>query len=70
MTAQIAIVFGAGKNIGEHSVEHFKAKGFKVVRVSRSVKEQESEGVLSIPCDLTQPSQVSNVFEKSAQDMG
>jgi short-subunit dehydrogenase len=64
MAAKIAIVFGAGKRIGEYSVETFKSKGFKVARVSRSVKEQELDGVLSIPCDLTQPSLVSGVFEK------
>ena len=70
MAAKIAIVFGAGKRIGEHSVQTLKSKGFKVARVSRSVKEQESDGVLSIPCDLTQPSQVSVVFGKVRKTWG
>ncbi len=56
MASQVAIVFGAGKGIGEHSVQTFRSKGFKVARVSRSVKEGESDGILSIPCDLTRPS--------------
>jgi short-subunit dehydrogenase len=68
MATKIAIVFGAGENIGLHSVETFKTKGFKVARVSRSVKE--SDGVLSIPCDLTQPTQVSGVFKKVRKTWG
>jgi short-subunit dehydrogenase len=70
MAAQIAIVFGAGENIGAHSVQTFKSKGFKVARVSRSMQEQESGGILSIPCDLTQPSLVSGVFEKVRKTWG
>lgn len=70
MAAQIAIVFGAGQHIGMHSVETFKSKGFKVARVSRSVKEEESDGMLSIPCDLTQPHLVSGVFDKVRKTWG
>lgn len=70
MATKIAIVFGAGRNIGLHSVEKFKSEGFKVARISRSVKEQELDGVLSIPCDLTQPTQVSGVFDKVRKTWG
>jgi short-subunit dehydrogenase len=70
MATQIAIVFGAGKSIGGHSVQTFKSKGFKVASVSRSVEEQELDGVLYIPSDLTQPSLVSGIFEKVRKRWG
>lgn len=64
MSPKIVIVFGAGKHIGSATVQTFKAKGFKVAQVSRSVTAGEENGVLSIPCDLSQPSLVKGVFDK------
>lgn len=70
MATHIAIVFGAGKRIGAYAVETFRSKGFKVARVSRSLEEQKSDGILSIPGDLTQHTLVSKVFEKVRKTWG
>ena len=70
MAARIAIVFGVGKGIGVHAVQTLRSNGFKVARVSRSVTEEELDGVLSIPCDLTQPSLVRGIFEKVRRTWG
>lgn len=70
MASKIAIVFGAGQGIGGHGVDTFKSQGFKVASVSRSAGGQESDSALYIPCDLTQPSLVSDVFEKVRKTWG
>ncbi|KIY00274.1 uncharacterized protein Z520_03959 [Fonsecaea multimorphosa CBS 102226] len=63
MAGQIAIVFGAGKQIGLCAVEEFKKKGYKVAAVARSLEAGERDGVLYIPADLTSLSTVGDAFE-------
>ncbi|OQV11299.1 hypothetical protein CLAIMM_15155 [Cladophialophora immunda] len=70
--APIVIVLGTGKNIGAHSVETFRSKGFRVAQCSRSMKESlDKDGTLfSLPCDLAKPTQVSDVFAKVRKTWG
>ncbi|KAK5991478.1 hypothetical protein PT974_09761 [Cladobotryum mycophilum] len=55
---KILLVLGAGKNIGQHIAQGFKAAGYKIALVSRSAADNETtpEGYLTLKGDLTQPS--------------
>lgn len=70
MAGHIAIVFGAGKQIGLRTVEEFKKKGYKVAAVARSLEAGERDGVLYIPADLTSLSTVGDTFEAVRQRWG
>ncbi|KAK3713826.1 hypothetical protein LTR37_008312 [Vermiconidia calcicola] len=64
MASRIAIVFGAGQNIGTSTVNTFKAAGYKVAHVSRSADGAKDDNTYAVSADLTKPSSVSNVFDK------
>ena len=63
MASRIAILIGAGKNIGAATVDTFKAAGFKIAFASRSAAEAKDDSSMAVKCDLTQPKTVNEVFD-------
>lgn len=72
MASRIAIVLGAGANIGAATIQTFKANGYKVAYASRSVSNSSSASGndLAIQCDLAKPASVSNLFETVRKTWG
>lgn len=72
MTSKIAIVLGAGANIGAATVQTFKAHGYKVAYASRSVSDSKSasDNDLAIRCDFAKPASVSDLFETVRKTWG
>lgn len=64
-TQKILLVLGAGPNIGQSLAKHFKAAGYRVVLVSRSVAANEitPDGTMTLRADLKDSSSVPALFE-------
>lgn len=72
MASKIAIVLGAGPNIGAATIQTFKANGYKVAYASRSASSSDSasDNELAIQCDLAKPASVTTLFEKVRKTWG
>jgi NAD(P)-dependent dehydrogenase (short-subunit alcohol dehydrogenase family) len=67
----VALIIGAGPNIGQAVIRNFASKGFKVGVAARSVKEADStENQLNIPSDFTKTEDVINAFDKVKKAFG
>ncbi|KAL2671301.1 hypothetical protein Neosp_013881 [[Neocosmospora] mangrovei] len=67
----IALILGAGPNIGQAVARTFASKGYKVALASRSLKEADStENQLNIPSDFSKPDDVVNAFTKVKKVFG
>ncbi|KAH8727027.1 hypothetical protein GQ44DRAFT_770952 [Phaeosphaeriaceae sp. PMI808] len=66
----IALVFGAGKNVGAGVVKAFSAKGYRIATVSRAATADASDKRLHIQADLADPESVSRVFETVRKQLG
>ncbi|KAH8674685.1 hypothetical protein BGZ60DRAFT_404537 [Tricladium varicosporioides] len=67
----IALVLGAGSNIGGHVGKAFAAKGYKIALAARSLKEEESTAErLHIQSDFSDPASVAKVFAKVKSHFG
>jgi NAD(P)-dependent dehydrogenase (short-subunit alcohol dehydrogenase family) len=67
----IALILGAGPNIGQSVVRKFASKGYKVALASRSLKESNStDDELHIPSDFTKPGDITNAFDKVKEVFG
>lgn len=58
----IALILGAGPNIGASVAEEFASKGYKVVLTSRKIAENANPSFSHIKGDLSQPNSVVDVF--------
>ncbi|KAK9439771.1 NAD(P)-binding domain protein [Metarhizium brunneum] len=58
----IALILGAGPNIGASVAREFASKGYKVVLTSRKVPENASPLFFHIKGDLSQPKSVVDIF--------
>jgi NAD(P)-dependent dehydrogenase (short-subunit alcohol dehydrogenase family) len=70
---KILLVFGAGPNIGLSLAERFKAAGYKVVLVSRSIRDTEERtpyGDLTLQADLKDYSSVPTIFATVKAKLG
>jgi len=71
MTKRIALILGAGPNIGQSVAKEFKDKGYRVAVTSRSADPKASSSEdLSIQADLSHPEAASEVFEKVKSTWG
>ena len=71
MSSPIALIFGAGKNVGASVAKSFAAKGYKVAIASRSSKHNLSDSeYFHTPCDLGDPSSVEKVFDAVRSKFG
>ncbi|KAE9381040.1 putative short-chain dehydrogenase [Stipitochalara longipes BDJ] len=61
----VLLLFGCGSRIGASVAEAFKAKGYNLALVSRTIDEETSTSTeLHIKADLSDPSVVPKIFEK------
>ena len=71
MSKPIVLLFGSGKRIGAHTVQTFKANGYRVAQTARSLQPGDSdENTLSIQCDLAKSDAVTNAFETVRKQWG
>lgn len=71
MSAPVAIIFGAGSNVGQAVAKAFTAKGYKVAILARRLQEgDESDGQLRINADLTDPDSVVQAFSRVKSKLG
>lgn len=69
--AKVAVVLGAGPNIGTKVAEKFTSSGYEVAVVSRSGKSvPSSTAALSIAADFTHPETIHGVFEEVRSKLG
>jgi NAD(P)-dependent dehydrogenase (short-subunit alcohol dehydrogenase family) len=67
----VALIIGAGPNIGQAVFRKFASKGFKVGVAACSVKEADStDNQLNIPSDFTKTDDVINAFDKVKKAFG
>ena len=71
MAAPVAIVFGAGANIGTAVSRRFTQEGYKVAGVARNPKDDLANVTAkAIAADLSKPEEVARVFEEVKKDLG
>lgn len=67
----VALILGAGTNIGHHVGRAFASKGYKIALVARSLKEEDSTpDQLNIRSDFSDPDSVVAVFAKVEAQIG
>jgi NAD(P)-dependent dehydrogenase (short-subunit alcohol dehydrogenase family) len=70
-TSPIALILGAGSNIGHHVGKSFAEKGYKIALAARSIKEQDSTpDQLNIQSDFSNPDSVVETFAKVKAQLG
>ena len=71
MSSPVALIFGAGANIGAGVARAFAANGYKVAVASRSSKHGlAKDDYLHLTCDLDDLSSVTKAFEETLQALG
>jgi NAD(P)-dependent dehydrogenase (short-subunit alcohol dehydrogenase family) len=67
----IALILGAGSNVGHHVGRAFAARGFKIALAARSLKEEDSTPEqLNIQSDFSDPEAVVKAFAKVKSQFG
>lgn len=67
----VALILGAGANIGHSVGRAFAAKGYKIALVARSAKEEESTpDQLHIRGDFSDPASIVDIFTKVKAKLG
>ncbi|KAF4464531.1 short-chain dehydrogenase [Fusarium albosuccineum] len=70
-SSPVALILGAGSNVGQHVARAFAAKGYKIALTARSLKEEDSTpDQLHIRSDFSDPNSVVNVFTKVKSQLG
>ena len=57
---RVALVTGGNRGIGRAIAEHLLAEGYRVAATSRN--GEVPEGILGVPCDITDQDQVEAAF--------
>ncbi|KAI8625614.1 hypothetical protein F5Y19DRAFT_466951 [Xylariaceae sp. FL1651] len=67
----VALILGAGANVGQHVGRAFAAKGYKVALASRTLKSEDSAaGQLHVQGDFTNPQDVIEIFARVKSQLG
>ena len=71
-SSPIALIFGAGPNIGQSVARAFAAKGYRIALTSRKPKADDSasKDEIHIASDLSDPESVPNVFSQVKSRLG
>ncbi|KAK8103220.1 hypothetical protein PG984_016366 [Apiospora sp. TS-2023a] len=70
-TARVALILGAGANVGQSTARAFAAKGYQVATVARKAREEEDNAAqLSIQGDFAQPESIPDIFTKVKAKFG
>ncbi|KAG8165683.1 hypothetical protein KVR01_004235 [Diaporthe batatas] len=65
-TSPVALILGAGSNIGQNVGRAFAAKGYRVALASRTLKEEDSSpSQVHIRGDFTDPASIPEIFAKA-----
>ena len=70
MSKPIAIIFGAGKNVGAAASTAFADKGYRVVLVARTINTTYNDDEMFLVADLSKSGTVCDVFAKVRQSWG
>jgi NAD(P)-dependent dehydrogenase (short-subunit alcohol dehydrogenase family) len=71
MASSVALIFGAGSNVGASVAKAFLAEGYKVALASRSQNpETSTETELHIPTDCSDTDSVLSAFAKTKSEFG
>lgn len=70
--AKVALILGAGPNIGDAVATKFAANGYQIALAARSISTGMSDktGFLGIQGDLSDPHVVRSVFRTTIQHFG
>jgi len=63
-TSPLALILGAGPNIGASVAKGFAAKGYKVVLTSRKAPKDADSSYSYVQGDLSEPKSVVDIFSR------
>lgn len=70
-TPKVALIIGAGPNVGAALTSAFTAQGYKLALAARSLSDtMTADGNLHIKVDLSEPGNVVGMFEKCKKGLG
>ena len=70
-TSPVALILGAGANVGQNVARAFAAKGYKIALAARSLEEEDSTAdQLHIRADFSDPASVVDIFAKVKAQLG
>ncbi|KAJ3542794.1 hypothetical protein NM208_g401 [Fusarium decemcellulare] len=70
-SSPVALILGAGANVGQHVGRALAAKGYKIAFAARSAKEEDSTPTqLLIRGDFADPTSIASIFEKVKSQLG
>jgi len=71
MSPRIALILGAGPNIGAHLTSAFEARGYKIALGSRSADaSKNTDSKIHVKVDLSKPETVKSTFEQVEKGLG
>lgn len=73
MPPPVALILGAGANVGQAVARAFAAEGYKIALVARSPSKDTNsspEGYVHIRGDLADPSSVAGIFAQVKKELG
>jgi len=68
--SRVVLVTGGNRGIGLAIARAFAADGHKVAITMRSAAPEDAEGLLCVPCDVTDPEQVEAAFGRIEEELG
>lgn len=64
LSVPIALIFGAGKNVGAGVARAFTAKGYRIATVSRTAStDSDNDKQMHIRGDMADPESISGIFD-------
>lgn len=70
LAGQLAVVTGASRGIGAAAAALLAAEGARVIRVARTLTQATANRIEDVPCDLTDPGQVSRLGSRIVDQHG
>jgi NAD(P)-dependent dehydrogenase (short-subunit alcohol dehydrogenase family) len=70
LAGKVVVVAGASRGIGAEIAARFQADGATVARLARTLRAALQDGLLDLPCDLTQEADVRHAAERITGQFG